>query len=139
MFSEENIIVLMKNAQPEDLHRAAEIFDRKSQYDTYIFGGEALVDLMILSDSQKDEIRKELGFQGIFSDGTGEPGDVALYFSGEVELCDDGNLIVTGYTFITEDKSEQAEEEVDNFHYATPHPTPEQVRNLFIPKLAKAS
>lgn len=138
MMNEENIVVLMEKAAPEDLHRAAELFDKKSQYDTYIFGGEALVDLMMLSEEQKNEIREEFGFDAIFSDGTGERGDVALHFSCEVELLDDGSLVVHGYTFITQDMSAEAEDEVDNFAYATPHPTPEQVRNLFLPKLAKA-
>ena len=138
MLNEENIVVLMKNATPEDLHRAAELFDKKSQYDTYTFGGEALVDLMMLDEGQKNEIREEFGLDAIFSDGTGERGDVALFFSCEVELLDDGCLVVHGYTFIAQDKSDQAEDEVDNFAYGTPHPTPEQVRDLFLPRLAKA-
>jgi hypothetical protein len=139
LFNEENVVVLMKDATPEDLHRAANLFDKKNQYDTYVFGGEALVDLLMLNENQKQEIRIEFGYPAVFSDGSGEAGDIALYLSGEVELLDDGSLIATGYTFITEDKNQANEDDVDNFAYATPHPTPDQVRNLFVQAIAKAA
>jgi hypothetical protein len=135
--NENNILILADVATPEDLHRVVAKFTDVTQYDTYEYGGEFTVDPAVLSEEQRSEIRAEFGHHALFSDGSGEPGDIILYFTGEVQLLDSGELIVSGYSFITEDKNKEYADAVDNFAYGIPHPTHDQVRDMFLPLLIK--
>lgn len=128
-----SIVVIKQKASAEDLHLAIKVFDICSQYDTYTFGGEFKIDLNILDSDQILEIRECLSRTEI--------NNISVYLSTEIELLDDGSLIVSGYNFILEDHYEGYKyspynrDLFENIFYGIPHPTEAQIHQMITPFL----
>lgn len=95
---------------------------------------EIVFDLFGLSEDQRQELRDYYEFPAIFSDGSGEPGDIEISLSGRIVLTEDRQLIADNFFFLTRDNSDEDDDTTPGIIM----PEAQQLVNIITPAILYA-